>query len=181
MNAPTPTKPTAISEETAQAAPLFYEYKGKTYPAYLKSGNACSYVMPFAMEFCKGVGLDIGGYLDWTLPGARAINITRDDGFDAYNLPPGTYDYIFSSHTLEHVPNYVQALNVWKAHLRPGGVLFLYLPHPDMEYWLPQNNPKHIHMFRPDDVEKLLRDLGFSHVMASQRDLYWAFAVVAVL
>lgn len=168
------------ADDLGQSA-LTYTYKGKVYPSYLKGGNACSYVAAFAKEFCRGDGLDVGGYLDWTLPGARAVNVTNDDGYDAYNLPEGPYDYIFSSHTLEHVPDYVRALRTWKAALKPGGVLFLYLPHPDMEYWLPQNNPKHLHLFHPADVEKLLLDLGFPTVLRSERDLYWAFSVVGIL
>ncbi len=164
-----------------ELAPLTYTYKGKVYPSYLKGGNAVSYVAAFAKEFCRGEGLDVGGYLDWTLPGARAVNVTNNDGYDAYNLPPGQYDYIFSSHCLEHVPDYVRALQTWKAALKAGGVLFLYLPHPDMEYWLPQNNPKHLHLFHPADVEKLLTDLGFATVLRSERDLYWAFSVIGIL
>ena len=160
---------------------LVYTYKGRTYPSYLKGGNACSYIAAFAQEFCRGEGLDVGGYLDWTLPGARAINIVNDDSFDAYHLPEGRYDYVFSSHTLEHVPDYIRALETWKASLKPDGVLFLYLPHPDMEYWLPQNNRKHLHIFHPADVEKLLLDLGFTTVLRSERDLYWAFSVVGLL
>ncbi len=169
-----------MPEQELDGSDLVFDYKGRTYPTYLKGGNACSYIAAFAKEFCKGEGLDIGGYLDWTLPGARAINIVNNDGFDAYTLPEGLYDYIFSSHTLEHVADYVRALEGWKAHLKPGGVLFLYLPHPDMEYWLPQNNRKHLHLFYPADMEKLLRDIGFHTVIRSERDLYWAFSVVGM-
>lgn len=155
-----------------------YNYKGKIYPSYLKSGNAARFIEPYGKELCKGVGLDIGGVFNWYLPGAKAINIFAHDNWDAYNLPAGEYDYIFSSHTLEHLPNPVKALEYWKAHIKPGGVLFLYLPHPDMEYWLPQNDRKHLHVFHPEDMKKLLLDLGFENVLASERDLYWSYSVV---
>ena len=95
-------------------------------------------------------------------------NAGDEDEFDAYHLPDEKYDYIFSSHTLEHLLNYVEALRYWKEHLVVRGVLFLYLPHPTMEYWLPQNNPK------------LLKDLGFEIVLHSERDLYWSFSVIGV-
>ena len=156
-------------------------YKDSIYPAYIKAGNAASYVVPFAKHFCKGTGLDIGGFLDWTFPGAIPINITIEDKWDAYNLPDKKYDYIFSSHTLEHLPDYVKALEYWKEHLREDGSLFLYLPHPDMEYWLPQNNRKHLHSFYPRQVYQLLKDLGFKIAFYSERDLYWSFAVVGIL
>lgn len=161
---------------------VFLEHycKDKYYPAYMKRGDACRFILPFAREFCQGNGLDIGGFGKSVFPGAKPINVVIPDEFDAYSLPPGKYDYIFSSHTLEHLPDYVKALVYWKEHLKEiDGVLFLYLPHPDMECWLPQNNKKHLHMFYPEDMKKLLIDLGFVDVLVSERDLYWSFAAVA--
>ncbi len=156
----------------------FFEYKNNIYPEYIKHGNACSYIIPIAQHFCVGDGLDIGGFADWTFPGARPINITLEDEFDAYNLPEKKYDYIFSSHTLEHLPDYVRAIEYWKEHLKPGGILYLYLPHPDMEYWKPQNNRKHLHLFYPIDMKKLFEDMGFKNVINTERDMYWAFSIV---
>ncbi len=158
---------------------IFY-YKGILYPEYLKQGNANAFIEPFAKHFCKGKGLDIGGFHGSTFPDARPINILNHDGFNAHYLPRRKYDYIFSSHTLEHLRDYVETLEYWKKHLKEGGVLFLYLPHPDMEYWLPQNNRKHLHLFYPEDIHKVLEDLGFEHVLHSGRDLYWSSAVVGI-
>ena len=158
-----------------------FSYKNNLYPEYIKHGNACSFIVPYAKHFCQGTGLDIGGFLDWTFPGAKAINITNNDGYDAYNLPDDKYDYIFSSHTLEHLGDYVKALRYWKSHLNDNGVLFLHLPHPDMEYWLPQNNAKHLHSFEPKKINKLLTDIGFKNVINSERDLYWAFSIVGFI
>ena len=159
---------------------IFY-YKGELYPEYIKHGNANAFIEPFAKEFCKGKGLDIGGINGFEFPGAKYINILNDDGYNAYNLPDEKYDYIFSSHTLEHLHDYVKALEYWKKHLVENGVLFLYLPHLNMEYWLPQNNRKHLHIFYPDSIHKLLEDLGFKYVLHSERDLYWSFAVIGIL
>jgi SAM-dependent methyltransferase len=156
-----------------------YSYKGKKYPTFIKNGNAAKFVIPFAQEFCFGDGLDIGGFFDWTFPGSKQINITINDEWDALKLPKKEYDYIFSSHTLEHLPNYVEALKLWKSRLKPNGVLYLYLPHPDMEYWLPQNNDKHLHEFYPKQIAKVLNDLGFKDILHSERDMYWSFTVVA--
>ena len=46
-------------------------------------------------------------------------------------------DYVFSSHTLEHLEDWEQALDEWSRKLRPGGHLFLYLPHPGCAIWHP--------------------------------------------
>lgn len=159
---------------------ILMTYKNKLYPKYLCEGHAASYIFPFAKQFCKGKGLDIGGLIDCHFPEAQIINIIENNGYDAYNLPSGKYDYIFSSHTLEHLFDYVKALEYWKFMLTEKGCLFLYLPHPEMEYWLPQNNKKHLHIFYPEMMEKTLKDIGFETVFVSGRDLYWSFCAIGI-
>lgn len=151
-----------------------FVYKGKRYPDYLKHGNACQFIVPIAQQFCKGIGVDVGPGA-WPFPGALPIDKTHDGG--AYNIPLDL-DYIFSSHCLEHLDNPVLALEIWKKSLKSGGVLFLYLPHPDMEYWLPQNCRKHLHSWHPEEMVKILKDLGFKNILHSERDLMWSFAIV---
>jgi SAM-dependent methyltransferase len=154
---------------------MIFEYKGRIYPDYIRKGNAAQFVLPYALQLCQGKGLDVGAGR-WPLPGATPVELA--DGGDAMSLPEGIYNYIFSSHCLEHLANPVAAIEHWKTRLAPGGVLFLYLPHPDMEYWLPQNNRKHLHAWQPKDVARLLSDLGFENVIHSERDLAWGFSVV---
>ena len=51
---------------------------------------------------------------------------------DGSNLNPvasGTYDFVLSSHNLEHFANPVRALYEWKRVLRPGGAIILILPY----------------------------------------------------
>jgi SAM-dependent methyltransferase len=146
-------------------------YKGIRYPEYLKHGNAMQFIEPMARQFCQGKGLDVGAG-PWPLPVDRAL------AHNASQLPEGTWDYIFSSHCLEHLTDPVAAIEHWKTKLRVGGTLFLYLPHPDMAYWRPQHCRKHLHLFHPKDIAQLLWDLGFSHVIHSERDLAWSFAAV---
>ncbi len=157
----------------------FYMYKNVMYPTYLKHGHAADWIIPFAKKFCKGNGLDIGGLRECHFPGARIINKILPDEYDALRLPNKKYDYIFSSHTLEHIFAFGDTLNYWWKHLKKNGTLFLYLPHPDMEYWLPKNCQKHIHSFSPEAIESILHMHGFEVKLISQRDLFWSFAVVA--
>lgn len=93
-------------------------------------------------------------------------------------LPPGPFDYVFSSHCLEHLRNPIEALEHWRSRLRPGGVLFLYLPHPDMVYWRPQHCRKHLHSWTPAAMAQILRDIGLVDVIHGERDLAWSFAAV---
>jgi len=157
--------------------PKFFKYEGVVYPEYLRNGNAARFIHLFAGYYCTGYGVDVGAGA-WPLPGA--VPVEQAQGGSAYALPPtpGGYDYVFSSHCLEHLDDYVRALEHWRDALRPGGTLFLYLPHPDMVYWRPENCRKHRHLFNPADVEALLVRLGFFNVMVTGRDLAWSFCAV---
>lgn len=152
-----------------------FEYRGVQYPDYLRRGNAMQFIAPTALKFCTGRGLDIGAG-KWPLRGATPVELT--DGADGNGLPEGQWDYIFSSHCLEHLVNPVAAIEHWRDHLYYGGVLFLYLPHPDMIYWRPENCRKHLHLFYPAAVADMLRTLGFVDVLHGERDLAWSFSVV---
>lgn len=156
---------------------MIFSYREKLYPEYIRNGNACQFITPIAQQFCKkhALGLDVGAGV-WPLPGA--IPFELKDGNDAMNLPDHRFEYIFSSHCLEHLANPVAALEHWKSRLVEGGVLFLYLPHPDMEYWKPENCRKHLHSWAPERMAEIVSALGFKDVIHSQRDLAWGFSVV---
>lgn len=154
-----------------------FMYRGELYPDYLRNGNAMQFIEPMARHFCKGNGFDVGCG-KWPLPGAIGVDV-QAPGVDAYHLPKGDeMDYVFSSHCLEHLEDPVRAIESWRVRLRIGGVLFLYLPHPDMVYWRPENCLKHRHVFYPKDVAQMISTLGFANVIHSERDLAWGFAVV---
>lgn len=152
-----------------------YHYEGILYPQYLKHGNVMQFIAPVAAHFCKGRGLDVG-CSKWPFPGAQGVDLTL--GGDAMKLPGEDWDYIFSSHCLEHLVDPVRAIEHWREKLREGGVLFLYLPHPDMAYWRPENCRKHLHLFHPAYVASMLRSLGFQSVINSERDMSWSFTVL---
>lgn len=159
---------------------MTFNYKGKIYPEYIRNGNAVGHIQEIAEQFCKGKGLDIGGFYGWTFPGAIPINIADNIlDYDAYKLPEyNELDYIFSSHCLEHLQDPIKALEYWKDHLKKDGTMYMYLPHPEMEYWLPQNNKKHLHSWYPKDIVKIFRDLGLRDIIHSERDMYYSFSVV---
>lgn len=133
------------------------------------------YIEPIARRFCKGKGIDVGCGI-WPFMDATPVDL--QSGGDAMALPQGQHDYVVSSHCLEHLANPVAAIEHWQTRIYPGGVLFLYLPHPDMDYWRPENCRKHLHTFYPADVARMLEALGFVDVIHSERDLAWSFAVV---
>ena len=156
------------------------EFNGENYPKFQSIGNAAQFAIPFAKHVCKGTGYDIGcNRKEWAFPGATLIDDVFDDPWDAYNLPPEKVDYIFSSHCLEHLPNWVDALQYWIKKLNTPGVLFLYLPHKDQKYWKPWHNRKHIHYFTPDVIHEFLLDNNMSKIYWSKRDLNHSFMIMA--
>ncbi len=158
----------------------FTAYKGRTYPTFQTEGNASQFAIPFAKHFCTGVGYDIGcNRLDWAFPGAIPIDLAFDDEWEAFNLPADKVDYIYSSHCLEHLDNWVNALDYWTTKIRRGGILFLYLPHYNQEYWRPWNNSKHKHILSSQIITDYLYDRGYRNIFSSERDLNDSFMVVA--
>ena len=87
-------------------------------------------------------------------------------------------DYIFSSHCLEHVDRWVDAMDYWYSKLKIGGVLFLYLPDYSQEYWRPWNNRKHVNIFTPQIIEDYMLNRGYRSIFKSGIDLNNAFMII---
>lgn len=156
------------------------EYKNEKYPFFQTLGNASQFSIPFAKHFCQGVGYDIGFCKEeWKFPGAIGIDSSLENGFDADHLPEDTLvDYIYSSHCLEHVDNWVLTLEYWIQHLKPGGVLFLYLPDVSQKYWRPWNNRRHKHCLTPELLKEFVQDHEMKNIFVSGIDLNNSFMVV---
>lgn len=155
------------------------EYNNKKYPYFQSTGNAAQFALPFAKHFCEGVGVDIGcKNREWSFPGSKTVDLDIDDPYHANNLPEVKLNYIFSSHCLEHIPNWVETMEYWYKKLEMDGVLFLYLPDYSQEYWRPWSNKKHLHIFTPQIVEDIMIHLGYTSILKSGIDLNNSFMVV---
>ena len=156
-------------------------YKGKLYPKFQSEGNAAQFAIPYAKHVCIGKGVDVGcNRIEWAYPGAIMVDPVID-GSTALNFPneANELDYIFSSHCLEHVEEWVSVLDYWKTRLKSGGVLFLYLPDYSQVYWRPWNNRKHINIFSPTVLKDYLEDREYVNIFTSDVDLNNAFMVMA--
>jgi L-rhamnosyltransferase len=69
-------------------------------------------------------------------------------------ITSGPYDFLLSSHTLEHCANPLKALGEWRRVLRPGGALVLVLPHKDATFdrFRPVTTLSHIEQDFDSDV-----------------------------
>jgi predicted SAM-dependent methyltransferase len=116
---------------------------------------------------------------EWSLPGSIPIDLSFEDEYHANKLPKTDVDYIFSSHCLEHINNWVETLDYWYKNLKNGGTLFLYLPDYSQEYWKPWNNKKHVNIFKPEFIRDYLEDKGYKKIFVSNVDLYNSFIAIA--
>jgi SAM-dependent methyltransferase len=108
----------------------------------------------FFASYCNGRGLDIGYGGDLIAPGARGWDIEHGDAQLLGGLSDASFDYVYSSHTIEHLRDPAEALRNWWRVLKPGGHLIVYLPHRELyekKKTLPSNwNADHKHFFLPD-------------------------------
>ena len=162
------------------------EFKGHTYPKFQSEGNASQFCLPFAKQFlkyCQTV-YDVGcNREDWKYPGAIAIDPVIDNRYNAMRFPETSNkpDAIYSSHCLEHLPNWIEALDYWHSQLNAGGIVFLYLPDHSQVYWRPHHNRKHIHAFTPEIIKTYFTDQPemWKNVFCSGVDLNKSFICVA--
>jgi len=148
------------------------------YPSFQSEGNAAQFAIPYAKHVCYGTGVDVGcNQIEWSFPGSLPVDPVINN-YDALNFPYSNLDYIFSSHCLEHLHNWVDVLEYWTSKLVPGGVLFLYLPDYSQTYWRPWHNRKHLNIFSSTILKDYLQDNGYVNIFASGVDLNNAFMVM---
>jgi len=156
------------------------EFEGEQYPKFQSQGFACRFAAPYAKVVCKGVGFDVGCMRkEWALEGAIPVDISFNDGFHATNLPDIDFDYIFSSHCLEHISDWAGVLNYWDSRLKKGGIIFLYLPDFSQKYWRPWNNRKHVNILSPVYLEEYFVSKNYAKIFTSGIDLNNSFMVMA--
>ncbi len=154
---------------------LYYYYSRDLF-----TGDACSHIAREAHRWCIGEGLDFGAGR-WPLAGAKPIDKDTDLQLDC--IARGTQNFVFSSHTLEHIPDWRGTMREFHRVLKPGGVLFLYLPHEGMALWNPETRWGRSagHVWTPR-LETLLgyvalndwKLLGYNPVP----DKYWSWFIV---
>jgi SAM-dependent methyltransferase len=104
--------------------------------------------MPDVMKYITGRIADLGCGHDKITPDAIGYDGRSLDGVDKNDVWMSvedckSFDTVFSSHFLEHVPDpYLYILN-WHLSLKDGGHLVLYLP--DAKYYDNYRNPEHMY------------------------------------
>jgi SAM-dependent methyltransferase len=95
----------------------------------------------YHLSFFRGHGLDIGAGDDplarWVgqfarLESVRSWDVKDGDATMLAGVPDGSYDFVVSSHCLEHLYNYMESLWNWSRVLKPGGYLIVTVPDEDL-------------------------------------------------
>ena len=95
----------------------------------------------FATRYFVGQGIDIGGGKDalekfrFAFPMARSVVNDDRPGWDAQtcsNIADAEFDFLYSSHCLEHLDDPQLAFGHWLRVVRPGGWLVVDVPDEDL-------------------------------------------------
>lgn len=152
----------------------------------------------FFEKYCNGKGIDIGtsssvlenlwwhplnldceAYEKGMGPHKDAVpEHMRGDATFMREIGDETYDWVYSSHCLEHIEDHELALKNWMRILKPGGYLIVYIPHVD--YYERKNkkpsmnNPDHKHFYHPfyedEDIESVFN--LFSKICGQNNIIY---------
>lgn len=95
-------------------------------------------------------------------PGVAAGTQYVLEATELLGIADQAYDFVCSSHVLEHVANPLRALCEWKRVLRPGGALVLVLPHKDDAFDHRRPVTKLDHLI--DDFERNVGEDDLTHL-----------------
>lgn len=146
-------------------------------------------------KYFSGQGIDIGGAPDPLETGMGEVVVWDKNQGDAEKMAgvaDATFDFVYSSHLLEHVGNPVTAIRNWVRICKPGGHIFVAVP--DFELYEKKRIPSifnrdHKHFFSlrkfnrvicvPDWLESFagveivlvrLNDVGYDHDAPVKQD-----------
>jgi len=158
------------------------------------------------VPYTRGRGLDVGCGPEKAFPHMWGVDSNIDeklfgiraDGADlivptAVKLDmfgDGSMDYVYSSHTLEHIQDHKACLREWWRLVKPEGYLILYLPHKELypNIGTPMANPDHKHDFWPQDIIAAMKEMPGTWDLVRNEDrneaheysffqVYWKVAV----
>jgi len=112
----------------------------------------------FFEKYCNGKGLDIGFGGDLLTVDCEGWDFEHGDAQYLKGVPDFKYDFVYSSHILEHMTKPDISLKNWWRVLKSGGFLILYVPHRDLyekRKTLPSRwNSDHKHYFLLEQDEE---------------------------
>lgn len=130
-------------------------------------GNEAGKAYPRLKGLMSGKGIDIGCGSS-PIGGAEAWDLAQGDAQYMVGVPDDTYDWVFSSHCLEHLKDPHVAIQNWWRILKIGGYLIVLVPDEDLyeqRAWPSRFNSDHKRTFT------LSKDNSWSPVSVNCADL----------
>jgi SAM-dependent methyltransferase len=87
---------------------------------------------PVEHEATRGRGIDIGCGPDPVTPEARRFDLADGDANVASQFVKEQFDFVYSSHCLEHMHDARATILDWWKLVKPGGYLFVTVPDEDL-------------------------------------------------
>ena len=87
---------------------------------------------PAERALLNGKGIDIGCGPDPITPDVQRFDVDQGDANEITNYVKGQFDFVFSSHCLEHMKNPREALHEWWKLVKPGGHIIFIIPDEDL-------------------------------------------------
>jgi ADP-heptose:LPS heptosyltransferase/predicted SAM-dependent methyltransferase len=139
-------------------------------------GNEAAKIMWEIVPYTRGTVLDLGCGPSKAFPHFVGVDSGIDEKLFGIKIRPDilvdscedmcdfhteSCDAVFSSHLLEHIVDYRDALKQWWRLVKVGGYMVLYLPHRNYypHIGAPGSNPDHKHDFLPTDIIDAMRDI----------------------
>lgn len=136
-------------------------------------GNEAAKVKWDLIPYTTGRGLDLGcgqfktfehftGVDNGHHWGNKGVDVMVETCEKLDIFADSSFDFVFSSHLLEHIVNTEATLKEWMRVIKNDGYLILYLPHKDFYPNVGQDgaNPDHKHDFVPDDIIRFMKKCG---------------------
>ena len=112
--------------------------------------NEAAKAYPRLKGLLVGKGIDIGCGATPVTPDCDRWDVDHGDAQLMIGAPRDYYDWVFTSHLIEHVRNPYVAIRAWWRLVKPGGVLIVLAPDEDLYekgVWPSQHNGDHKHTF----------------------------------
>lgn len=132
----------------------------------------------------SGSGIDVGAgrvilpeWQWWERLGleCRTWDIVDGDAQDLAGVPDASFDWLFSSHVLEHLPSPRRALCNWLRVVKPGGWLLISVPHRQLyeqKTSLPSRwNSNHVRFYLPFEDDGAPGTVGLFNWLRSLEDV----------
>jgi SAM-dependent methyltransferase len=101
---------------------------------------------PRELALLSGRGIDIGCGTEPIVPNAQPFDVQDGDANDITRFVEGPFDFVYSSHCLEHMKDARAAVREWWKLVKPGGHLVVIVPDEDLYeqgFWPSRFNRDH--------------------------------------